>query len=718
MGGAAADRLRPLLQPTSVALVGASARNPFTRPMLRSLTTLGYRGRVTLVHKDGVEIDGVPCVGSLSALPQAPEAVAVLVGTDASTAAVREAAELGTKAAVVYSGGFADAGPEGARRQRELSAIAASADLALLGPNCQGFLNVPGCSGLYLQELTAGDPRATAGLISQSGSVADALVNNRQGVRWSHVIATGNEARVDATDVLEYLIDATECRVICLFLEAIRRPEEFFAQCDRALRADKPVILLKSGRSAAGSLAAEAHTGALAQPDRLVDALLRRHGVTRVASLEEMLATVVLLAAGRRAVGRRVALVTGSGGMNELFLDELDDVALDLPALSAATVTALEPVYGPGRVSNPLDYWPPLVPLDEALKRSFETIARDPDIDVLALQSAFSMGTTGPELAGLGSPEFLAAAADSTKPFVIVDTIPGGVPANAIEHARASNVAIVSGIRASLRAIGHLADRGAERAPLVDAVASDVPDLDAELTRLSAHGAMSGAAALELLRSAGMPVPEVRTTGSVEATVDVAARLGFPVVVKDDDPKLLHKTESGGLALNLKTPSEVAQAAGAMWARGSRRFLVQRYFEADHELLLGLQSHDQLGTFIVVGLGGTWTEIIDDVAIRPVGLRCGEAVEMLDALRGAALLRGARGRPPVAFDAVAAVIETLDRFAQRFGRRLRSLDLNPVLVKEAAAFCVDAVIVPRQDCEEPAERSRDRPETVARRLVP
>lgn len=688
--------LRALFEPASVALVGASARNMFTRPMLGSLRGVGYTGRITLIHPRGEAVEGVECVTSFAELPGPPDVAALLMGGSRALPALREALDAGVRAAIIYDGGFSDAGPAGAELQRELAAMAAEAGAAVLGPNCQGYLSPAVRQGLYLHEIDSGYAAGGAGLIAQSGSVADSLANNVQGVRWSHIVTTGNEAVVDLTDALGYLIDAPACRTICLFAELIRRPAEFLAECERAREVGKPIVLLKTARTAAGSAAARAHTGAIAYPERLLDAFLRAAPLIRVDSLEEMLAAVVLLETGRVARGRGVGLVTASGGMIELILDAAAPLELSFPPLAPETVAALDGVFQSAeRIRNPLDIWPPAIDLGQTISRTFGALAADPAIDVVAFQSAVQLNLVGAGASEFGFDELFSAAADSEKPFVILDAVPGGPPAGSLERARAAGVAVLSGIDAGLRAIDVVAAfQGCRRR---DSVAA--PDLDeARVARivggLACAGATAGAPALDLLAALGLPVVRTLQVEGVEAVVEAARELGGPVVVKDGDPARLHKSESGGVAVGLRGPEEVAAAAGAMTDRGVGRFLVQEMVQADHELLVGLQRSPDLGVFLVCGLGGIWTEILDDAAIRRVGLRRGEARAMIEALRGYPALAGARGRTPVDVDALAGVLERLDWLGRRHGDVIESVDLNPVLVRGDAVFCVDAVFVP------------------------
>lgn len=683
--------LETLFRPKSVAVVGASPTHMFARQSLENFSIMGYPGELGAVNPKYDEILGYPCAPNLSSLPFVPEAVLVGVNRNLVVPVVEEAAELGVKAVVVFAIGFAEIGDEGLARQARMVDVARDAGMALIGPNCQGVINFVDRTPMYMGYTHQYEPGRVA-LISQSGSVTTAVANNKRGVRWSNVLSVGNEAVTDGADLLGYFVDDPHTDVICMFIETVRDPERFFAECDRARAAGKPVIALKSGRTEAAAAAATAHSGALAAPDRLVDALLARHGVLRTESIEELLETAIALQSKRLPKGRRVAAMTASGGQIELILDQTGPLGFEHPTFEgdiAARLRSQLPDFLD--VKNPLDWWG-VDDMYQGYRDLLETIVSDPEIDIVVSATDFSYHPTGQERDSSQLTSAIELAQDTDKVIVVLDTVDGSVPKEIAEDALAQGVLALSGVPVGLRALRHLADFAEQ--PPAEAEPADIDGQHVE-TFLSQHPhAVAGLPALELLNAAHVAVPATRLAANEDEAAAVAADIGFPVALKSGDPLLLHKTESGALLLGLRDEEAVRAGARQILAAGAESVLVQQQLVGGVELILGLDTHPELGTFVLVGLGGIWTEVMNDVAIRPVGLREGEAEQMLRSLRGFGLLDGARGTAPVDIAAVVRAIESVDSIGRSFGHRIRSLDINPLIVSAEGAVAVDALVVP------------------------
>jgi acetyltransferase len=345
---------------------------------------VGFEGEIAAVNPRHRKVHDVVCYKRLQEVPFTPDAVLVGVGREHVLQVLQDAAETGAGGAVVFAGGFAEADATGQSLQDELVAVARRSGMAILGPNCQGILSPGVRSALYLDPVLERLRPGRAALVSQSGAVVTALVNNNRGLHFSHLISSGNEAVVDAAACIEYFARDESTAVILAFLEAINSPQMFFAACDAAAAAGKPVVVLKSGRSERSRIAAMAHTGALALPDRLVDALFRRYGVQRVGSLEELI-EVASAFLGRAPKGPRVGVVTLSGAQVGLVADELAQTRLELPAFSEPTEIELRRhLYSFRRPSNPLDVWGPnLEAFDRSYRSSLETVANDPCVDIV-----------------------------------------------------------------------------------------------------------------------------------------------------------------------------------------------------------------------------------------------------------------------------------------------------------------------------------------------
>lgn len=684
--------MKRLFEPKSIAVVGASPTNEWSRTALENLASIGFQGQIGAVNPRYDEILGYPCAPSIGDLPFVPDAVLVSVNRERVESVIEDAISAGVGGAAVLAIGFADAGEVGRQRQERMVKAARESGFAIVGPNCQGLINFTVPSALYMGPVSAYEPGSVA-LMSQSGSVTTALTNNNRGVRWSHVVSAGNEAIVDSADLLSYYLDQPEVKVVAAFLETIRDPARFFAQCDRARDLGKPVVVLKSGRTEAAQAAATAHTGALSAPDRLVDALFSRHGVIRAASMEELLETTIAMQTTTKPAGGRIATITASGGQIELVLDAVADTDLTHPQFSEATQASLREMLPDFLAThNPLDYWG----MDDFIERYPELVRRvaaDESVDVVVMVGDFAHHPTGraeTESRQAKAARELAGGADEL--FVVLDTVDGTVPAAEVERALPSGALLLSGLEEGLNAVQHLVDYA--KPQRTAAVQPSLPEgLGDSLAGFTA--AQSGEEALAVLTELGIRTPKSELVGNADDAVAAAARLGHPVVLKSGDPNALHKTESSGVHVGLETEEAVRKAAAGLGAVGDGSILVQEQVDGGVELLLGVQTDAELGTFLLVGMGGIWTEILADVAIRPAGLLEGEAEEMLRSLRSFRLLEGVRGAPPCDIDAVVDAINRLDALAVAYGAGLESIDVNPLIATPSGAIAVDCLVVPR-----------------------
>lgn len=686
------NNLSALFRPNSIAVVGASPSSIFGRQALENFQQLGYTGRVVAVNPKYEEILGYRCYRSLKSIPFVPEAVLLLCNRGTAIPVIEEAGDLGVRAAVVVAIGFAEAGAEGAAAQARIVDVARTSGMAVLGPNCSGLINWVDRVPLHLNAVDPKRPGSVA-LISQGGGPKTALVGNRRGVRWSHVVTCGNEAVLGSADFLGYFVDDPHVRVICAFMETIRDPERFFFECDRARAAGKPVIILKAGRTEAARKMAAAHTGALAAPLRLYRELFRRHGIVQVDTLEELLASALALQA-RPTSGGRLGAAVPSGGLLQLVLDESEKCSsLSFPDFQPQTATALRGLMPElQECRNPVDSWG-IPNMEDSYPKILQTIERDPNVDVLLTYcDPGHVGTRNAEELELFINGAVRAAAETKKLVIMITPIDGSLPPENVEEFLDKGV-LVLGLQEAFTAL----DRAVKWRQCVPPMAEEPPvDKSALLKHIHEFGGkpFAGRPALDFLAAAGIPVVESRFVTSVKAAISAADELGYPVVVKIGDTDVLHRTELSGVITNLRSAQEVSAAATKLFAAGSRLLMVQPYVRDGIEMILGLQTDDVLGPFVLVGQGGIWTEIMDDAALRPAGLRVGEPEQMLAELRVHQLLRGIRGAAAVDIPALVGAVRRLDAIARSLGDQISSIDINPLFVREEGVVAVDALIVP------------------------
>lgn len=683
-----ASAVDAMLAPASIAVVGASTSGRGLT-LVQNLRTFQFPGPVACVNPKYNEILGYPCYPSVENIPFTPEAIVVAVARHGVNTVLEQAARKGVRGAVVFALGFGEADEAGRGMQEVLVTAAHDAHMVVIGPNCQGLINFAKAIPLCLDAVVPYEP-GRVGLMAQSGSVTTALINNRRGVRWSHAISTGNEAVVDSADILSHYVDNPDVTAVCAFLEVIRRPAEFFMQCDRAHAAGKPVIVCKTGRTVAARAAITSHSGALAPPDRLVDALLKHHQVIRVDSLEELLETAVAVQSPVHPAGPGMAVISASGGHVELVHDNIAGTGLTMPGFTADTQAALTKILPPfSAPDNPLDWWGS-ADAENSLPRILQAVAEDERIDIVLQVADFTVGPTGEKMRA-ARPLRAARKLRSGRHelFVVLDGIGGAPSAPDTESALADGIVVLSGFETGLRALGHLVEyhllrRAGRSAP---------PDQISRLPARTIPSLRETADALELVGAFGFDRARSGVVQSTGEAVAVANQLGYPVVAKIADTEVAHKSDVGGVFLDLRTPAELSDAVGRLLRSGATRILVQEQIPEGVEMYLGLQSTRDLGTFVLAGLGGIWTELIDDVQIRPVGLSIAEAGKMVRELKGYRRLLGARGHQPVKLDVVAEAIMRLDAVGRTMGTDLASLDVNPVIIQGDRAIVVDAFMV-------------------------
>ena len=697
--------LAPLLRPRSVAVLGASDRPSPGRMIIESLDRIGFSGPIYPVNPRYQTLFGRPCYPSIAELPEAVDVLAVCVNHARVLEHMRPAARRGVRAAIIFDGGFAERGEEGRRRQDELVAICREAGIALCGPNCMGVVSPHAGSLVYIQTLA--DPALLAGnvgLISQSGSICIGLLADCRRFGWSHVISSGNEAVLTAVDFLDYLIDDPATRVIAMFLETVREPERFVAALDRAADRGKPVVALKVGRSERARRAITSHTGGLAGEARVFSAVLRAHRAIEVGDVDEMAEVLAACQGPRWPTGRRVAVMTASGGQAELILDLATASGLELPPLSPASRAdmqqALGVLTGDG---NPLDAWGNG---DYATNfpRAVSLLGADPGYDAVAFCSdSFDDQPFGtPERLMAYARILVAGAARSPKPFYYMTTRSGIFRRDVLAFLGEHGIPVIGGTRQGLGAIDRLARWTLAPAPARPAASGRGGRL-AHVLAAGRRATIHEHDAKRLLAEAGLPVVAERLVAGLDEARAAAAAIGYPIALKVVSDGIPHRSELGLVAVGVRDERELAE----QWRRMSRRldetrrrdglagFLVQAMAREGLEVFAGVSADPAFGLVLAVGAGGVLVEALADVALRPLPLRDGEAEAMIAETRVGALLAGHRGRPPADVAALARCLTALADFAWTEREHVAEIDVNPIVAGQRGCVVVDALIVPR-----------------------
>lgn len=677
-----------LFRPRSVAVIGASAdeRKPGGRAY--GYLTRYFSGTVMPVNPRAPGM-----AASVAALPGVPDVALVAVPAAAVADELAACAASGVRAAIVLSSGFAEVGPAGQALQDDLRQRIAGWGMRVLGPNCIGLFGA--AAGFYATFTTVvGHGRAEVGpvsMVSQSGAVGAHVFSlaRDSGIGFSYWAATGNQVDVDVADCIGFYASDPDTRVIAVCLEGCPDGDRLQRALAVARRAGKPVVALKLGRSEVGAEAAATHTGSLVGSDAAFDAVFERHGVLRVRGFEEMVDLVAACVGGVHPAGPRLGIASISGGAGILMADDAADAGLQVPALPPATQARLKALAPLGAARNPVDTTAGAL-VNPALLRAFLAALLESDEIDAAVLFVSNLGRT-PELLE----PFRHGLADVRsrhpgKPVALVI----GAPEPALRALRDDGFLTYQDPLRAIRALAGLARyaRARRRADPDPGAPDAVP--------VRWGGAGGEREALALLGAHGIPVVRTELARSAADAVAAAHRLGFPVVLKIASSDVAHKSDVGGVALGLADEDAVASAFASVTAAVARAcpdarldgVVVAPMVRGGTELILGARHDPIFGPMVMVGLGGVYVDVLRDVVLRVAPVDEAEALEMIGTLRGAPILRGARGHAPLDVGCVARSLVALSRLIAAAGGRIREIDVNPFVVLPDGGCAVDALI--------------------------
>ncbi len=678
-----------------MALIGASTeQNKLSGRPFRFFREYGYAGNVYPVNPKYPEIAGVPCFAKLSDIPgEVDLAVITLPATAVRTKSV--------KAAAIISSGFAEVGGEGVRLQDELQRIALENGIAVCGPNCSGFVYFPErVTATFSVGLDGGLPEAgPAAFISQSGALSSYILGaaKERGLAFRYWITTGNECVLSFTDYLQYVLEDPEVRLVLGYLEDARDGQAFQAAARRALALDKPLIILKAGRSEAGAKASVSHTGSLAGADEVYQAVFSQNGVLRADSLDELFDLAILAQARRRPRGRRVQVVSISGAAGILMADVGSELGLEFSDLSPATKDELRKIMPTfASITNPMDVTAEAVARPGLLTQAAEVILTDPNVDNLVMFFGIVPGAHERLATGI------AQVAQGTDKLVMVTWFPLPRADIWMSVARAG-VPVFSEPARGIRALGKMAQYVAARERSFSrhtATIESSPGLESAVRKIldqaknQGRNTLSEVETKSLLKALGLTVPRGGLARNAAEARSVANSIGGAVALKASSPDLLHKTEAGVIRLGVESPEEVERAFEEIVAKAKKwdprarldGVLVEEMIGGDtREVIVGARKDLRFGPIVTFGLGGVFVEAIRDFAVWPAPLSLDEAREMIRRIRGYRILTAFRGRPAADLEALAQVLCQVGQFACKWQERIAELEINPLFVLPAGS---------------------------------
>ena len=696
----APDAFSALLSPASVAIVGASddVTRIGGRP-LRYMRESGFKGQIYPVNPKRDTVQGLKAYAELASLPEVPDTAILAVPAVATLGAVEACVAKGIPSAVIFSAGFAETGAEGQAMQARIAAVAREGGLRLLGPNCLGVMNPAlgwyGTFSVVLDgALIAPGP---VGIVSQSGAYGSHIAHlaRERGLGISRWITTGNEMDISLAEALAHVVEQPETRVVMAYAEGVGDGDRFRAALERARTLGKAVVFIKTGRTEIGAQAAASHTASLAGSDAVFDAVLRQYGVHRARTTSEQLDVAYAAASGTYPENDRIGIFTMSGGFGIQLADDCADAGLDVAPMPEAAQAELKAL---------LPYASPVNPVDATAQAVSDMSILTAYVKAMMEQGGYGMFSailgTGPASRSFAEPllEALDAGLAGQKDRLLGLTM--SAPTDVIRDYESRGFLVFQDGAQLANAFGALARirHGFDR---VEAQPAPMPPVDLP------KGPVSEATAKAILASAGVPFPREVCVPDGAGAAAAAEGIGFPVVLKICSPDILHKTEIGGVALNIRTPEEARQATDAMLekvraaAPGARieGVLVAPMVAGGVETIIGVHDDPSFGPVVMFGLGGIFVEVLKDVTFRAAPFGVEEARRMIREIRGFAMLEGARGAKPADVEALAQLLSDLSRFAAAHADRIEGIDLNPVRVmpEGEGVLALDALLVMKEE---------------------
>lgn len=698
------EAVRAMLEPASIAIIGASDKSRWSVNVFDNLRDGGYAGKVHLVNPRGAIAHGRQCATRCAAVGERVDLGLIMTPGGAVADALDDLAAAGGRSAVIITSGFSETGARGQALQEKVRGVAADRGVRLLGPNCLGFINFSNRAYAWTTAVKAPSRNSGVAIVSQSGATAYFLstLAHQQDVGLSHVVSTGNEADLDSSSFIDYLLEQADARAIAVFAETFRNPAYFLRIAERALTLGKPLVVLKVGASEITAKSAMAHTGALVGDDRVFEGICDQYGIVRARSMEELLATADVLS--RTGVLRPggLGVVTNSGGVGEIAADTAHLRGILLPELSGdAAAAMLKTIPDTATAHNPIDLTGTVSP--EQVEGAVLAMASMPDCAAIlcpwydiptapdqvserltALHQRLARGMASLEVPGL-LVSYTNTIVNDMARGIIAET-GANYLACGLDRALAG---FAGAFKWSQRYREH-AQRKAASAPL-RSVTSERPRSERE--------------ALDYLAGHGVPVVPASIVTDASGAVAAARALAAPVVIKVASPDIPHKSDIGGVLLNLQGDDAVRAGFERVMAAARQRCPDARLDGAivapmrgrGIELFVGFSRDPQWGPILAVGLGGVWVEVLQDVALRPLPVDADEVKRMLTGLRGAKLLAGQRGVPAADLDAVAAAIANIGEAILTLGPELAELDVNPLWVCGSQIEALDALFVWQDD---------------------
>ncbi|MGY4605524.1 acyl-CoA synthetase (NDP forming) [Bradyrhizobium sp. USDA 4474] len=700
--------IHAMLHPRNIVLVGATDKpGNYAERIWNNLVKYGFEGGLYPLNAKRETIWNVPCYKDFASLPEKPDHVLVLVPARFAVQVIRDAAAAGARSATIVTSGFSELQDEESQKLAvELRRAVRETGLAVTGPNCLGNLSAGEKLFTNIDDRIVTMEQGPVAIAGQSGAIVMAIRQalEDRGVGVGYMVTTGNEAGLETPDLMRYFAEDPSIKVIVVYLEGVRNTKAFRDACKAARAASKPVIALKLGSSEGGRAAAMAHTGALAGSIETFDAIATREGVIRVSGLDELIETTECFVLASVPRGDRLAAVTLSGGKRGMLLDAFYAEGLNFAPLSPHVSSELAKMLGPGSIiGNPLDAGFAAVVDPSVYMKSIKLMIDDPDIDIVIVDAEFPKTPHEQRERNLRIVNDMASRA--SKPVIYISAMSIGFT-EFTKGLRKSlpHLVVMQGMDRAVTAIKSLLAYAKLRKEIPDIVSSSKPAARAVLEKAlkSASGAaLDEVASKKLLKAYGIPVSKEGIAQTAAEAVKIARQIGFPVVAKVVSAEILHKSDIGGVVLNLTSAAEVKKAFADIIARVKKLkgkpdldgILIAQQVKADLELVVGASLDAEMGPVVLFGTGGIDIELMKDVALAGAPLDEAEARLLIGRTKAGTKMRGYRGKPALHEASAVKALVGLSNLIADAGDRIASIDVNPFLINARTGVAVDALIV-------------------------
>jgi acetyltransferase len=715
--------LEPLFYPRSVAVLGASQNsNKLGYIQVKALIDGNFNGEIFPINPTSREVEGLTCYPSILDVPRPVDLAIFCVSASQIQQSLEDCAKKKVKAAIIFASGFSETGEEGARQQKVLGEIAKKNGIRLIGPNCVGLVNtLNGLVGTFSPGVMIHplhDDRAV-GYVSQSGAfgVFTYMAAAQHGLTFNYFVSVGNEMETEFADVVEYMIHDPNTKVISGYLEGAKDPVKLRKLAKEALDRNKPIIVMKTGRSSAGSRAAASHTGSLAGSDQIYDAFFKQTGIVRANDYEEIISFSKLFLSGKLPTGGNTVIITSSGGRGINEADRCEASGLNILSLKEETTKKIKQ-YIPSfaSASNPIDLTAAAAVTNPELFISpLRALVEDPEVDnIVFTEFPMHWEADNPLLQ-----EFIEICKNSDK-FIFVTTFPlegMSIPKGAAEMEK-NGIPVIPGNLHPISALGKLVrysekyhrNKQSDRSTVQKN--TQLTDVKSRLENLLTPGAvLSEWEASEILEHYHIPTAQKALAITAEEAVQSANKIGYPVVLKVDSKDIPHKTEADAIRLNIQHDHEVAEAYADI-LKSAKKYnpdaiingiSVQEMLPKGTEVIIGVTKDPVFGPVIMFGLGGIFVEVFKDISFRVAPLTRQDAVEMIEEIKGKAILAGVRGQAPADLDAIIDVLLKVSELISDSEGLIDELDINPLIVYENGLKAADALIVASNHTAKTAE---------------